>query len=90
MKLSRLTEVLNNYKKSFDEKNYDPEVVIRIDDLEELELVDDFCTSISSIRDGVYICLFTYDENAKYTENEVKPKKSLTNFIKNIFKKLKL
>lgn len=63
MKLSRLTEVLNCYNKDFVEKGYDPDVVVRTDDFEELELVDDFCTSISTERDGIYVCLFTFEES---------------------------
>lgn len=77
MKLSHLIEVLNQYKKSFDEKNYDPDVVVRTDDFEERELINDFCVSASSERDGMYLCLFTYDENAwksnENTETEVEP-----------------
>lgn len=68
MKLSHLIEILNQYKKSFDEKNYDPDVVVRTDDFEERDLFDDFCVSVSSNRDGHYLCLFTYDENAEVTE----------------------
>lgn len=77
MKLSHLIEVLNQYKKSFDEKNYDPDVVVRTDDFEERELFDDFCVSVSSNRDGHYLCLFTYDENAEIKPSQEEPMEEL-------------
>lgn len=65
MKLSHLVKVLNEYKKSFDESNFDPDVVVRTDNFEERDLFNDFCVSMSNMRDDRYLCLFTYDENAK-------------------------
>lgn len=74
MKLSHLIKVLNEYKESFDKSNYDPDVVIRTDDFEERDLFDDFCVSVSSNRDGQYLCLFTYDENTEIKET-IEPEK---------------
>lgn len=77
MKLSHLVKVLNEYKKSFDESNFDPDVVVRTDDFEERDLFDDFCISMSNMKDKRnfrrtcrYFCLFTYDENAKKEDCE--------------------
>lgn len=73
MKLSQLRELLDYWKDFFDSKRdgLDPEVIIRVDPNltvtgmgeDELPLVNDSCESVSNIRDGRYLCLFTYNEN---------------------------
>lgn len=90
MKLSYLTEVLNKYKVNFEKDGLpDPEVVVRVNGGDELELVDDFCSSISTLREGQYVCLFTYDEKEYFSDAEpfiLKPvKRSLFTKIKWFF-----
>lgn len=74
MKLSELIEIVNHWKKYYDTRGEDPDVLIQVDPkriakaykkgrlLDELELISDSCNRISSERDNAYLVLFTCEE----------------------------
>lgn len=63
MKLSKLIEKLEKWKDYYDSMKIDPDVVVRTEGFNELDLVDDFCNCFGSTeREDPYFCLFTFKE----------------------------
>lgn len=74
MKLSELIGIINHWKKYYDAREEDPDVIIQVDPkriakaykkgrlLDELELISDSCDRSSSERDNAYLVLFTCEE----------------------------
>lgn len=91
MKLSKLIELLENYREEFqnnrflEEDEKDPDVVIRQDMWEEKDIID-WCTTCSSERDDMYIALLTFSEEEYYKRIEDDLRK--TSFYKKLWWKM--